>query len=90
MEQRWIVDSATSNHIAWDKERFDPDFYETYDIDQTIQGTGGTFSAIGTGSVKITVQAPAGHYHDIVLSGVLYCPILFTNLLSVSCLRKKG
>ena len=55
MGQRWIVDFSAFNHITWDKEYFNPDSYQTYDIEQNIQGAGGTFSAIGTGNVKITV-----------------------------------
>lgn len=56
---------------------------------QIIQEAGGTLTAIGVGDVHLTVQAPGGH-HDIVLTGVLHCPILFRNLISASSLRKKG
>lgn len=90
MRQNEIVDSGASNHIIWHKKCFDSNFYTTYNIDQTIQGAGGTFATIGIDNVKITVQAPRGHYHDIILLGVLYWPIIFTNWLSVSCLWKKG
>ena len=40
--------------------------------------------------IRLTVQAPEDHYHNIVLTGVLRCPMLFTNLFSASCLRKRG
>lgn len=33
MEQRQIIDSGTSNNIAWDKQSFVPNSYETYNID---------------------------------------------------------
>ena len=60
-----------------------------YDVDQSIHGVDKTFSAIGIGNIKITVQGPEGHYHNIILSRILNCPILFINLLSVSYLQKK-
>lgn len=90
MGQKWIVDSGATNHIAWNKKCFNINFYKNYDVDQTMQGTSKTFAAISVDSIKITIQAPRGHYHDITLLGVLHYPILFTNLLSVSYLQKKG
>lgn len=33
MEQKQIVDSGASNHIASYKKCLDPDFYETYNVD---------------------------------------------------------
>ena len=86
MRQKWIVDSGAYNHIAQDKKCFNPNSYQTYNVDQSIQGAGGTFSVISTGNVKITAQALEGHYYDIMLLGILYCPIMFPNMLSVSCL----
>lgn len=86
MGQKWIVNSSASNHIMWDKNFFNSNFYETYNVDQIIQGAGETFAAIGVSSIKIAVQVPRDQYHNITLSGVLHCSILFINLLSVSYL----
>lgn len=51
IDQKQIIDSGTTNHIAWDNEYHDADIYKTYNIEQTIQGTRGTFTAIGVSSV---------------------------------------
>lgn len=86
MEQKWIMNSSASDHIVWDKEYFDINFYKTYDVDQTIQSAGKTFVITRVESIKITVQALKDHYHDIILSEILHYLILFTNLLSLNYL----
>ena len=90
MGRQWNIDSGASDHMCWDKDSFDPATYESFESIRAIQGAGGTLSAIGIGDVHLTVKAPQGHYHDIVLTGVLRCPMLFTNLISASSLKKKG
>lgn len=75
--------------MSWERECYDTFSYHSYDIDQVIQGAGRTLTAIGVGDIHLAVQALGGRYHDIVLIGVLHCPILFTNLISASGLGKK-
>ena len=76
--------------MCWDEKCFNPSTYELFASIRIIQEAGGTLYVTGVGDVRLTVQAPEGHYHNIVLTGVLRCPMLFTNLISASCLRKKG
>ena len=90
MKRQWNIDSGASDHMSWDTDCYESSSYQSFDIDRVIQGAGGTLTAIGVGDVHLTIQAPGGHYHDIVLTGVLHCPVLFTNLISASSLRKKG
>lgn len=55
MKQKQIVDPSISDYIVWDKKCFNPDFYEIYNVDQTIRKVSETFAAIDISSIKITV-----------------------------------
>lgn len=55
IEQKWIVNSGTWNLIIWENNCFDLNFYSTYNVDQTIQGTDKIFFLINTSSVKINI-----------------------------------
>ncbi len=68
-------------------------FFESYTLvsrPTTIQGAGGTLSAVGIGNVPLTVETKNGTRNKIVLLGVLHVPGLFTNLVSGSQLFQKG
>ena len=76
--------------MFWEIECYYPSFYYFFDIDQVSQRGGEIFIIIGVNDIHLNVQVSGGHNHEIVLRRVLYYLILFTNLISASCLQKKG
>lgn len=76
--------------MSWNRKYYHPSSYHSFNINQIIQETGRTLTNIGVADIYLTIQAPKGHYYDIILIEVLHCPILFTNLILASYLQKKG
>jgi len=79
LSSEWIVDSSCTNHLCFEKEKFE-NFYK-YQKDAIVIGDNSTLEVQGIGSVRI---------HGKVLDDVLYVPKLRMNLLSVIQVARKG
>ena len=87
---QWNVDSCASDHMTRDRDVYETHTYREFQTPKNVQGAGGNLMAVGIGEVRLTVKSPDGRSREAVLHNVLHCPSLFTNLVSASCLRKKG
>ncbi len=73
-----------------DREIYETHTYREFKFPKNVQGAGGNLIAVGIGEERLTVKSPDGRSREAVLHNVLQCPSLFPNLVSASCLRKKG
>ena len=77
--QAWVVDSGCSNHICNDYLSF-----KTLDrYSDTLTGAGGLVHAVGRGTINLPLTTDHGWTIILRLQGVLYCPDLPVNLLSI-------
>jgi len=74
----WIVDSGCTNHLCFEKEKFEN--FHKYNKDAVVIGNNSTFEFQEIGSVMI---------HKKVLDDVLYIPKHRMNLLSVIQVTRK-
>jgi hypothetical protein len=86
-ESRWIVDSGASNHMSHRKEWF-TNFEETGDIPIWVANNQ-IVHAKGKGAITVRNKTEKGII-DMKFEGVLYVPELYTNLLSVGKIAKRG
>jgi len=75
----WIVYSNCTNHLCFEKEKFEN--FHKYTKDAIVIGDNSTLEVQRIRSVII---------HEKVLDGVLYIPKLMMNLLSVIQVTRKG
>ena len=87
IKDSWMADSCSNIHICNDIRRFVE--YEEIEPLQ-IQTGGGLIKAIAVGSVELTVARTDHSAHTITFTKVYHCPDFFTNVVSLSVLRRKG
>jgi len=75
----WIVDSGCTNHLCFEKDKFEN--FHKYKKDAVVLGDNSILEVQGIGSVLI---------HEKVLENVLYVPKLRMNLLLVIQVARKG
>jgi len=78
----WVVDSGASSHIC-----VNHDWFSSYSVlnppHPIILGDKCVIHAIGQGQIDITIQNSPDNWHATV-QDVLHCPLIGTNLLSIS------
>ncbi|KAJ5455499.1 uncharacterized protein N7458_003763, partial [Penicillium daleae] len=74
---RWILDSAATSHICWDRECFSS-FRTHYEM---LDTAGDPVEAEGIGTVKLTLKGKFSR--ALILKNVYYAPRIGMNLISV-------
>lgn len=86
LHRRWFVDSGASRHMTNDDSNLE-NMVSSKDSVEVGEGTRANIEEVGT--IRATVSSE-GLDRNILISDIAYVPSLTTNLLSVSCLRRRG
>ena len=85
----WILDSGSRVHVCNDKKKFENLKSAEFE-DSKLFGIEGEVKVQGWGSVKVDCKLPEGEANEILLKRVAFIPTTRANLMSLSCLTKKG
>jgi hypothetical protein len=87
-QSEWILDSGSLIHVCNQKEMFEG--LHTGDQGRKLFGIAGMIEVAGYGDVKIRCKLPNGEEQEIKLKDVAFVPEARVNLISMSCLTRKG
>ncbi|GFF60823.1 retrovirus-related Pol polyprotein from transposon TNT 1-94, partial [Aspergillus udagawae] len=76
-DPRWIVDSAATSHVCWDRECFT----SLRQHREMLMTAGDPVEAEGIGTVKLSIRGKP--HRTVVLKNVYYAPRVGVNLISV-------
>lgn len=76
-DPRWIVDSAATSHVCWDRECFT----SLRQHREMLETAGDPVEAEGIGTVKLSIRGKP--HRMVVLKNVYYAPRVGVNLISV-------
>jgi hypothetical protein len=76
-DPRWIVDSAATSHVCWDRECFT----SLRQHRETLETAGDPIEAEGIGTVNLRIKGKP--YRSVALKNVYYAPRVGVNQISV-------